>query len=55
MEFRGIPCGFPFFDFQPLKTGHSFHLGTDSSMTTPGGATLVPWKPISFVGPETMY
>ena len=27
--------GIPFFDFQPLKTGHSVHLGTEMSMTPP--------------------
>ena len=43
LEFLGIPCGFPLFDFQPLKTGHSLHLGTERYVTKPDGATLVPW------------
>ena len=41
LEFLGIPCGFPFFDFQQLKAWFSLHLGTERYMTTPGSATLV--------------
>ena len=41
LEFGGIPCGFPFFHFQPLKTGHFLHLRIESYMTAPDGATLV--------------
>lgn len=45
LEFLGIPCGFSFFDFQPLKTEHSLHLGTESSMTPPDGATISSVRP----------
>ena len=45
LEFLGISFGFPFFDFQQLKTWHSLHLGTERYMTKPGGATLGVWDP----------
>ena len=53
MELLGISFGFPFFDFQPLKARHSLHLGTESDMTTPGGAVAVsivrPWTNLRFL------
>ena len=43
LEFLGVILGFPFIDFQPLKTSHSLQLGI--YMTTPGGATFISMRP----------
>ena len=41
LEFLGISFGFPFFEYQPVKAWHPFHLGTERYITPPDGATLV--------------
>ena len=35
LDLFGISFGFPFTVYQPLKAGHSLHLGTERYMTPP--------------------
>ena len=35
-----ISCGFPFFDFQPLKAWHFLHLGREQCMTAPDSTRI---------------